>query len=158
MIESFAQVCWQWLWIVSRRKDKSQRWSRKATRRCWIFWWERLPSAIEGVSSFSVWIPPRPLWHSDAPILDACPRQFETAPYSKHSKACLNTVTTRPDTRPPVADRWAGAEMRFSHLSTQSLWTDGRTDERTDTSFFQSRGSRLKTSNETHRFTIRKFR
>ena len=39
---------------------------------------------------------------------------------------------TRPDTRPiPVADGWTGAEMRVFTLSN-SLITDGLTDERTD--------------------------
>ena len=42
---------------------------------------------------------------------------------------------TRPDTRPPVADGWAGAEMRdlplFDSMVTDQ-WTDGRTDGRTD--------------------------
>ena len=37
---------------------------------------------------------------------------------------------TRPDTRPPVADGWAGAEMRVFTLF-DSIITDGRTDRRT---------------------------
>ena len=37
---------------------------------------------------------------------------------------------TRPDTRPPVADGWAGAEMRVFPLF-DSIITDGRTDGRT---------------------------
>ena len=41
-------------------------------------------------------------------------------------------ILTMPDTRPkPVADGWAGAEMRVSTLSN-SIITDGRTDGRTD--------------------------
>ena len=36
----------------------------------------------------------------------------------------------RPDTRSPVADGWAGAEMRVFALSN-SIITDGRTDGRT---------------------------
>ena len=35
---------------------------------------------------------------------------------------------TRPDTRPPVADRWAGAEMRV-FLLFDSIITDRRTDK-----------------------------
>ena len=35
--------------------------------------------------------------------------------------------TTRPDTRPPVADRWAGAEMRVFTLLNSCSRTDGRT-------------------------------
>ena len=39
---------------------------------------------------------------------------------------------TRPDTRPiPVADGWAGAEMRVFPLFDSSV-TDGRTDQPTD--------------------------
>ena len=37
----------------------------------------------------------------------------------------------RPDTRPPVADGWAGAEMRVFPLF-DSMVTDGRTDRPTD--------------------------
>ena len=44
--------------------------------------------------------------------------------------------TTRPDTRPiPVADGWAGAEMRVFPLFDSSVTdqrTDGPTDGRTD--------------------------
>ena len=43
---------------------------------------------------------------------------------------------TRPDTRPPVADGWAGAEMRFFSIFDSMVtdgptegWTDGRTDK-----------------------------
>ena len=39
--------------------------------------------------------------------------------------------STRPDTRPSVADGWAGAEMRVLPLF-DSMVTDGRTDQRTD--------------------------
>ena len=46
---------------------------------------------------------------------------------------------TRPDTRPPVADGWAGAEMRVFPLFNSSVTdrrtdgpTNGRTDGRTD--------------------------
>ena len=42
---------------------------------------------------------------------------------------------TRPDTRPPVADGWAGAEVRvftlFDSCSPTDRPTDGRTDGRT---------------------------
>ena len=38
---------------------------------------------------------------------------------------------TRPDTWPPVADGWAGAEMRVFTLSN-SIITDGPTDQRRD--------------------------
>ena len=42
---------------------------------------------------------------------------------------------TRPDTRPPVADRWAGAEMHvftlFNSWSRTDQPTDGRMDGRT---------------------------
>ena len=34
-------------------------------------------------------------------------------------------IGTRPDTQPPVADGWAGAEMRL-------MLMDGPTDQRTD--------------------------
>ena len=40
-------------------------------------------------------------------------------------------MTTRPDTRPPVADKWAGAEMRVFPLFG-SIITDQRMDGRTD--------------------------
>ena len=60
-------------------------------------------------------------------------------------------IKTRPDTRPPVADGWAGAEMRVSTLSN-SITTDRPTDRptngRTDgQSLLQSRQSVTKTSN-----------
>jgi len=38
---------------------------------------------------------------------------------------------TRPDTQPPVADGWAGAEMRVFPLFNSSM-TDGPTDQQTD--------------------------
>ena len=45
-------------------------------------------------------------------------------------------MRTRPDTRPiPVADGWAGADMRVFTLSNSIITdqrTDGRTDGRTD--------------------------
>ena len=41
-------------------------------------------------------------------------------------------VSTRLDTRPPVADGWAGAEMRIFPLSTRSLRTNGPRDGLTD--------------------------
>ena len=40
-------------------------------------------------------------------------------------------VITRPDTRPSVADGWAGVEMRVFPLF-DSMVTDGRTDRPTD--------------------------
>ena len=39
---------------------------------------------------------------------------------------------TRPDTRPPVADGWAGAEMRVFTLSDSCSSTDRPTDRPTD--------------------------
>ena len=48
-----------------------------------------------------------------------------------HLQVVMNKVT-RPDTRPiPVADGWAGAEMRVFTLSN-SITTDQRTDGPTD--------------------------
>ena len=45
----------------------------------------------------------------------------------------MNKVTTRPDTRPiPVADGWAGTEMRILTLSNSITMTDGQMDQRTD--------------------------
>ena len=41
-------------------------------------------------------------------------------------------IGTRPDTQPPVADGWAGADMRVFPLFDLCCWTDGRTDGRTD--------------------------
>ena len=40
--------------------------------------------------------------------------------------------STRPDTRPPVADGWAGAEMRVFTLFDSCSLTDRPTDGRTD--------------------------
>ena len=56
--------------------------------------------------------------------------------YDKHGMVKSRVyVTTRPDTRPPVADGWAGAEMRvftlFDSCSPTDQPTDGRTDGRT---------------------------
>ena len=39
---------------------------------------------------------------------------------------------TRPDTRPPVADGWAGAEKRLFQLFDPCLRTNGPTDQRTN--------------------------
>ena len=48
----------------------------------------------------------------------------------------IERLKTRPDTRPiPVADGWAGAEMRVFPLFDSSVTdqpTDGQTDGRTD--------------------------
>ena len=45
----------------------------------------------------------------------------------------LVSSKTRPDTRPiPVADGWAGAEMRVVTLFDSCSRTDGRTDGLTD--------------------------
>ena len=41
-------------------------------------------------------------------------------------------MSTRPDTRPPVADGWAGAEMRVFTLFDSWSRTDGPTDGPTD--------------------------
>ena len=40
-------------------------------------------------------------------------------------------IVTRPDTRPPVADRWAVAEMRVFTLFDLCSRTDGPTDGQT---------------------------
>ena len=47
------------------------------------------------------------------------------------TKVSPGFLRTRPDTRPPVADGWAGAEMRvfpFFDSWVTDGWTDGRTD------------------------------
>ena len=44
----------------------------------------------------------------------------------------MRLAKTRPDTRPPVADGWAGAEMRVFALFDSCSPTDQRTDQRTD--------------------------
>ena len=58
-------------------------------------------------------------------------------------------MVTRPDTRPiPVADGWAGAEMRVFALSnsiTMDRRMDGRTDRRTDKAYYRVASTRLKT-------------
>ena len=41
-------------------------------------------------------------------------------------------VKTRPDTRPPVADGWAGADMRVFPLFDSITSTDQPTDQPTD--------------------------
>ena len=52
---------------------------------------------------------------------------------------------TRPDTRPiPVADGWAGAEMRVFTLSN-SITTDGRMDQRTNIALYRVACPQLKT-------------
>ena len=55
---------------------------------------------------------------------------------------------TRPDTRPiPVADGWAGAEMRVFPLFDSSVTdrrTDGPTDGRTDKASYRVASPRLK--------------
>ena len=50
---------------------------------------------------------------------------------------------TRPDTRPSVADGWAGAEMRVFPLF-DSMVTDGRTDGRTDKASYRVACPQLK--------------
>ena len=53
---------------------------------------------------------------------------------------------TRPDTRPiPVADRWAGAEMRVFTLSNSITMTDWPTDQRTDKASYRVACPQLKT-------------
>ena len=42
------------------------------------------------------------------------------------------SMTTRLDTRPPVADGWAGAEMRISSLFDSCPRTNQPTDQQTD--------------------------
>ena len=44
----------------------------------------------------------------------------------------LGLKKTRPDTRPPVADGWAGAEMRVFPLFDSITSTDRPTDRPTD--------------------------
>ena len=56
---------------------------------------------------------------------------------------CLNPKT-RPDTRPPVADGWAGAEMRVFTLFDSCSPTDGRTDGRTDKASYRVACPQLK--------------
>ena len=51
--------------------------------------------------------------------------QATTLGLSIHHYSMLRYLT-RPDTRPPVADSWAGAEIRV--FTTRSLPTDQRTD------------------------------
>ena len=46
-----------------------------------------------------------------------------------NAKAKAKDKATRPDTRPPVADGWAGAEMCVFPLFDSCLRTDGRTDK-----------------------------
>ena len=66
----------------------------------------------------------------------------------------LHSITiwnqTRPDTRPPVADRWAGADMRV-FLFFDSCWqtygrTDGPKDGRMDTASYRVAYPQLKMS------------
>ena len=53
---------------------------------------------------------------------------------------------TRPDTRPiPVADRWAGAEMRVFTLSNSITMTDRETNGRTDKTSYRVACPQLKT-------------
>merc|ERR1712074_421532 len=64
----------------------------------------------------------------------------------KEEKKCIQT---RPDTRPiPVADGWAGAEMRVFPLFDSSVTdqpTDRRIDRRTDKASYRVACPRLKT-------------
>ena len=50
--------------------------------------------------------------------------------YVKWITVLLSQNRTRPDTRPPVADGWAGVDMRVFPLF-DSMVTNGRTDGRT---------------------------
>ena len=55
---------------------------------------------------------------------------------------------TRPDTRPPVADGWAGAEMRVFPLFDSSVTdqpTNQPTDGRTDKASYRDAWTHLKT-------------
>ena len=55
---------------------------------------------------------------------------------------------TRPDTRPPVADGWAGAEMRVFPLFNSSVTdqpTNRPTDQRTDKASYRVACPQLKT-------------
>ena len=52
-------------------------------------------------------------------------------------------LKTRPDTRPPVADGWAGAEMRVFPLFNSSV-TDQRTGQRTNQQTSQRTDQRTK--------------
>ena len=83
---------------------------------------------------------------SSCPHLHSSYASFYTLKTSSHFS--FTSLETRPDTRPSVLDRWAGAEMQlsatknvlerlFSHLSTRADGptdnpTDGRMDRRTD--------------------------
>ena len=52
---------------------------------------------------------------------------------------------TRPDTRPiPVADEWAGAELRVFTLFDSCLRTDGPMDGRTDRAYYRDARTHLK--------------
>ena len=58
-------------------------------------------------------------------------------------------MITGPDTRPPVADGWAGAEMRVfpifnSSVTTRAWRTNGRTDGRTDKASYRIACPQLK--------------
>ena len=61
---------------------------------------------------------------------------------------------TRPDTRPSVADGWAGAEIRVFPLFNSSV-TDQPTDRRTDKASYRVACPQLKSVSQT--FVIRKF-
>ena len=52
-------------------------------------------------------------------------------PYMAHLKK-KTFIVTRPDTRPPVADGWAGAEMRVFPLFDSITSTDRPTNQPTD--------------------------
>ena len=60
---------------------------------------------------------------------------------SIYSRACSRT---RPDTRPPVADGWAGADMRVFGLFDSCSPTDRRTDGRTDKASYRVACPQLK--------------
>ena len=61
------------------------------------------------------------------------------------------SAITRPDTRPiPVADGWAGAEMRVFPLF-DSITTDQPTNRRTDKASYRAGSPRLKTAHNPKR-------
>ena len=90
-----------------------------------IFKWEQIKK------NFTVW--GRRFWAENVLLLEMLLLlQFDVVDKLSNSDP-RSFYTTRPDTRPiPVADGWAGAEMRVFTLSNSITMTDGPTDRRTD--------------------------
>ena len=63
--------------------------------------------------------------------------------WQDHSWRIVEQTGTRPDTRPSVADGWAGVEMRVFPLF-DSIITDRRTDRRTDKASYRVACPQLK--------------